>query len=59
MGDRGFESVSLQRRVTCEPDFVTTFPLERAGEALAALRDRRLDARAVLQLGEARTLEAL
>ena len=22
MGDRGFESVSLQRRVTCEPDFL-------------------------------------
>jgi hypothetical protein len=21
-GDRGFESISLQRRVTCEPDFL-------------------------------------
>src|SRR5256885_11840459 len=25
-----------------QPDMATTFPLERAGEALAALRDRRL-----------------
>jgi hypothetical protein len=37
----------------------TPFPLERAGEALAALRDRRLDARAVLQVREASTREAL
>jgi len=34
------------------PDMATPFPLERAGEALAALRDRRLDARAVLQLAK-------
>ncbi|HEV2336799.1 MAG TPA: NADPH:quinone oxidoreductase family protein [Stellaceae bacterium] len=31
----------------------TVFPLERAGEALAALRDRRIDGRAVLRLREA------
>jgi len=29
---------------------VVLFPLERAGEALAALRDRRIDGRAVLRL---------
>jgi NADPH2:quinone reductase len=32
------------------PAEATTFPLDRAGEALAALRDRRLDGRAVLRL---------
>ena len=42
-----------------QPDIVSTFPLERAGEALAALRDRRFDTRAALQVREARTLEAL
>ncbi len=33
-----------------KPAAVTIFPLERAGEALAALRDRRIDGRAVLRL---------
>jgi NADPH2:quinone reductase len=33
-----------------KPAPVVPFPLERAGEALAALRDRRLDGRAVLRL---------
>jgi NADPH2:quinone reductase len=32
------------------PAPVVPFPLERAGEALAALRDRRIDGRAVLRL---------
>jgi len=36
-----------------------TFPLERAGEALAALRERRLDARVVLRVREACTRTAL
>jgi NADPH2:quinone reductase len=34
------------------PAAATVFPLERAGEALAALRDRRIDGRAVLRLRE-------
>jgi len=42
-----------------QPDLATRFPLERAGEALAALRDRRLDGRAVLQVREASTQDAL
>jgi NADPH2:quinone reductase len=33
-----------------KPAAATIFPLERAGEALAALRDRRIDGRAVLRL---------
>jgi NADPH:quinone reductase len=33
-----------------QPDATITFPLERAGEALSALRDRRLATRAVLRL---------
>ena len=33
-----------------KPAAATVFPLERAGEALAALRDRRIDGRAVLRL---------
>ncbi|HEV8679878.1 MAG TPA: NADPH:quinone oxidoreductase family protein [Stellaceae bacterium] len=33
-----------------KPAAATLFPLERAGEALAALRDRRLDGRPVLRL---------
>jgi NADPH:quinone reductase len=33
-----------------KPAPATIFPLERAGEALAALRDRRIDGRAVLRL---------
>jgi NADPH2:quinone reductase len=32
------------------PAPATVFPLERAGEALAALRDRRIDGRAILRL---------
>ncbi len=34
------------------PDRVVPFPLDRAGAALAALRDRRLDGRAILRLRE-------
>jgi NADPH:quinone reductase len=34
---------------TIRPAAATEFPLERAGEALAALRDRRIDGRAVLR----------
>jgi NADPH2:quinone reductase len=33
-----------------KPAAATVFPLEQAGEALAALRDRRIDGRAVLRL---------
>jgi NADPH2:quinone reductase len=33
-----------------KPAAATVFPLERAGEALAALRDRRIDGRAILRL---------
>ena len=33
-----------------KPAAATLFPLERAGEALAALRDRRVDGRPVLRL---------
>ena len=53
------EILALYEQGKLQPDVVTTFPLERAGEALAALRDRRPDARAVLQLREASTREAL
>jgi len=53
------EIFALYEQGKLQPDVVTTFPLERAGEALAALRDRRPDARAVLQLREASTREAL
>jgi NADPH:quinone reductase len=35
-----------------KPAPATIFPLERAGEALAALRDRQIDGRAVLRLRE-------
>ena len=38
------------RRCKLQPDAATTFPLERAGDALAALRDRRLNGRAVPSL---------
>jgi NADPH2:quinone reductase len=47
------EVFALYERGELQPDIVTTFPLERAGEALAALRDRRLDTRAALQVGDA------
>jgi NADPH2:quinone reductase len=36
-----------------KPAAATLFPLERAGEALAALRDRQIDGRAVLRLRDA------
>ena len=42
-----------------QPSETTSFPLERAGGALAALHDRRLAARAVLHVREAGTREAL
>jgi len=35
---------------TIKPAPATVFPLERAGEALALLRDRRIDGRAILRL---------
>jgi NADPH:quinone reductase len=44
------ELFDLYRQGRLRPDAVATFPLERAGEALAALRDRRLTGRAVLSL---------
>jgi NADPH:quinone reductase len=44
------EIFALYQQGKLQPGMATTFPLERAGEALAALRDRRLDARAVLEL---------
>jgi D-arabinose 1-dehydrogenase-like Zn-dependent alcohol dehydrogenase len=37
-----------QRKI--RPAAATEFPLERAGEALTALQDRRIDGRAVLRL---------
>lgn len=39
----------FEQRKIC-PAEATEFPLERAGEALTALRDRRIDGRAVLRL---------
>jgi NADPH:quinone reductase len=53
------EIFALYEQGKLQPNATTTFPLERAGEALAALRDRRLDARAVLQLREDCTWRAL
>jgi len=47
------EIFAFYERGELQPDITTTFPLERAGEALAALRDRRLDTRAVLRVHEA------
>jgi D-arabinose 1-dehydrogenase-like Zn-dependent alcohol dehydrogenase len=44
------EIFDLYRQGRLQPETATIFPLERAGEALAALRDRRLTGRAVLQL---------
>jgi len=38
------EIFDLYRRGRLQPDAATIFPLERAGEALAVLRDRRLTA---------------
>jgi hypothetical protein len=38
-GDRGFESISLQRRVRCEPDFVRSLLLQaQKMEAMGAYR---------------------
>ena len=51
------EIFALYEQGKLQPDTATPFPLERAGEALAALRDRRLDTRAVLQVREACTRE--
>jgi NADPH:quinone reductase len=47
------ELFDLYEQGRLQPDKTTTFPLERAGEALTALRDRRLPARAVLRLRDA------
>jgi NADPH:quinone reductase len=44
------EIFALFQQGTIRPAAATEFPLERAGEALAALRDRRIDGRAVLRL---------
>lgn len=44
------EIFTLYEQGRVRPAPATVFPLERAGEALAALRDRRLDGRAVLRL---------
>ena len=53
------EIFALYEQGKLQPGAATPFPLERAGEALAALRDRRLDTRAALQLREASTRKAL
>jgi NADPH2:quinone reductase len=44
------ELFELYGRGAVKPAPVSFFPLDRAGEALAAVRDRRIDGRAVLQL---------
>jgi NADPH:quinone reductase len=44
------EIFSLYEQGKVKPAAVTAFPLARAGEALATLRDRRITGRAVLQL---------
>jgi NADPH:quinone reductase len=46
------EIFSLYEQGKIKPAAVVLFPLARAGEALAALRDRRVEGRAVLQLGD-------
>ncbi len=46
------EIFALYEQGRLQPGAAATFPIERAGEALAALRDRRLDARAVLHMRE-------
>jgi len=45
------EIFELYEKGKLQPASTVLFPLERAGEALAALRDRRLAGRAVLRLG--------
>jgi NADPH:quinone reductase len=49
------EIFSLYEQGKIRPASATTFPLARAGEALAAQRDRRIAGRAVLQPHNART----
>lgn len=44
------EIFELYRQGNIKPAAATVFPLERAGEALAALRDRHVDGRTVLRL---------
>ena len=44
------ELFDFYRRGLVKPAPAIMFPLERAGEALAAVRDRRIDGRAVLRL---------
>ncbi len=44
------ELFDLYRRGIVKPAPATLFPLDQAGEALAAVRDRRIDGRAVLRL---------
>ena len=44
------EIFSLHEEGTIRPAKAIAFPLARAGEALAAVRDRRIAGRAVLQL---------
>lgn len=46
------EIFALYEAGKLKPAAATLFPLERAGEALAALRDRRIEGRAVLSLRE-------
>ena len=46
------EIFALYEAGKIEPAPATLFPLERAGEALAALRDRKIEGRAVLSLRE-------
>ena len=49
------EIFSLYEEGKVKPATAIVFPLARAGEALAALRDRRIAGRAVLQLRDGRT----
>ena len=44
------EIFALFKQSKIRPAATTEFPLERAGEALAAVRDRRINGRAVLRL---------
>ena len=44
------ELFSFYERGLVKPAPATVFPLDGAGEALAAVRDRRIDGRAVLRL---------
>jgi NADPH2:quinone reductase len=46
------EIFALHEAGKIKPAAATVFPLERAGKALAALRDRQIDGRAVLRLRE-------